>query len=92
LNALVDAVNTFHKSGELKLTIKIKPATRGDGMVVVIDDVSVSLPKAERPEVIYFIDRDANLSRANPAQAQLPLREVPAPDAPVTIREAATYE
>jgi hypothetical protein len=81
LNELVDAVNMYHKGGTLKLTVKIKPAHRGEGMVLVIDDVTMDLPEAERPEVIYFIDDDKNLSRANPAQPQLPLREVPRTEA-----------
>lgn len=87
MNELVDAVNTYHKGGSLTLTVKIKPAHRGEGMVLVIDDVTMKLPEAEREEILYFIDKDANLSRANPAQPELPLREVPRPDA-TTAKEA----
>lgn len=89
LNELVDAVNMFHKSGTLTLTIKIKPAHSGEGMVFVIDDVVNKPPEAERPQIIYFIDEDKNLSRANPAQPELPLREVPRPDT-TNAKEAQT--
>lgn len=79
LNELVDAVNSHHKAGTLTLKISVKPAHSGDGMVVVTDDVTVKLPESERVPVIYFVDGDANLSRANPAQPELALREVPPP-------------
>ena len=89
LNALVDAVNTHHKGGTLTLKVSVKPASKGDGMVVVSDDVTVKLPDGDRPEVIYFVDGDSNLSRANPAQPSLPLREVPQPDT-TAAKEAQT--
>lgn len=57
LNTVVDAVNTYHKAGSVTLTIKIKPAHRGEGMVLVIDDVTVKMPEAEREEILYFINK-----------------------------------
>lgn len=81
LNAVVDAVNVFHKGGSMTLTIKIKPAHRGEGMVLVVDEITTKVPEATPEESFYFVTGDANLSRANPAQPELPLREVPPPKA-----------
>lgn len=81
LNTVVDAVNVYHKGGSLTVTIKIKPAHRGEGMVLVVDEITTKVPEATPEESFYFVTGDANLSRANPAQPELPLREVPRPEA-----------
>lgn len=79
LNDLVDAVNCVGKGGTLTLVVKVQPASKhGEGSVLVADDVKVKLPQ-ERGEALYFVDADANLTRQNPAQPSLPLREVPRP-------------
>jgi hypothetical protein len=80
LNGLVDAVGTYAKQGTLTLKLTVKPASTNTPMVTVTDNIALSLPEAERPAVIYFVDDDSNLTRANPAQAELPLREVPRPE------------
>ena len=84
LNELVDAVNVHGKSGSLTLTVKVEPG--GSGTVLVTDDVVVKLPKPKREAATFFVDRNSNLTRANPDQPGLPLREVPAP--PSTLKEA----
>lgn len=79
LNELVDAVNCTGKGGTLTLIVKVQPASKhGEGSVLVADDVKVKLPQ-ERGEALYFVDRNSNLTRQNPAQPSLPLREVPRP-------------
>lgn len=90
LNELVEAVADTGKSGTLTLTLKVKPAGKAEGMVTIVDDVIVKPPKGERGEAIYFIDANHNLTRHNPAQQTLPLREVPAPEAPTAenLKEA----
>ena len=80
LNKLVDAVNMHHKGGTLTLKISVKPAANSSGTVVVADDVTLKAPQGERDAVIYFVDSDSNLSRANPAQHVMELREVPTPE------------
>ena len=91
LNDLVDAVNTHSRGGALTLKITVKPAGRHvDGTVVVADDVTVKLPEADRDEVLYFVDGDANLTRSNPAQPSLSLREVPRPNDRTEAKEASS--
>jgi hypothetical protein len=78
LNEVVDAVCLYGKAGELTLKLSVSPAARGGNTIVTVSDtVTAKPPRAPRPEVIFFVDGDRNLTRANPAQAPLPLREVP---------------
>ena len=77
-NALLESVSEVGKGGTLTLVIKVKPAGKGDHhMVVVSDTVTIKMPEGERGEAIFFVDDDFNLSRDNPRQPSLPLREVP---------------
>jgi hypothetical protein len=87
LNALVQAVQATGKGGEVVLKVKVKPAARAHDVVIVSDEVAVKLPQFDREEALFFVDKNANLSRKNPIQPDLPLREVPRPE-PVMLREA----
>lgn len=90
LNDLVDAVNCVGKGGTLTLTVRVNPASKhGEGSVLVSDDVKVKLPQ-ERGEALYFVDSDANLTRQNPAQPSLPLREVPRPQSTTEPKDLAS--
>lgn len=75
LAALVLAALEHGKAGALQLTIKVKP--NADGITVTVTDaVKATLPEGDRGAAIYFVDEEGNLSRRNPAQIELPLREV----------------
>ncbi|HEY3021859.1 MAG TPA: hypothetical protein VGJ32_16790 [Solirubrobacteraceae bacterium] len=80
LAELVAAVREHDKGGSLTLTVKVAP--NGES-VMVSDDVKVTPPKPARGASLFFADHQGNLSRRNPAQPELPLREVPADDADV---------
>lgn len=48
-----------------------------DGQTVMVSDkVKLTLPEGNRGAAIYFYDEAGNLSRQNPRQIELPLREV----------------
>jgi hypothetical protein len=80
LRDLIEAVNTTGKTGTLTLTIKAKPAGRNAfGNLIVTHEVKVKEPDNDRPESVWFVTPDGNLSRDNPAQQRLPLREVRKP-------------
>lgn len=75
---LVETVQERQKAGTLVLTVKVTP--NKDGVTVtVVDKVKLTVPDAERGAAIYFVDADGNLSRSNPNQTSLPLREVERP-------------
>ncbi|HET7486865.1 MAG TPA: hypothetical protein VFJ85_02985 [Acidimicrobiales bacterium] len=81
LNSLIEAVAEFGKSGSLTLAIKVAPTSKGDVVsVLVTDTITVKAPEGERPQSVFFVDGDANLTRQNPMSPQLPLREVPRTD------------
>ena len=75
---LVGAVAEHEKKGTLVLTITVTPNKDGQ-TVVVTDKVKVTLPEGNRGAAIYFFDADGNLSRRNPNQMEMPLKEVERP-------------
>jgi hypothetical protein len=89
LNELVQSAIAHGKGGELTLSVKVKPATKGAGnMLLVTADVKSKLPRGERPDALFYADRDGNLRRDNPDQLKFEgLREVPRPDT-ATPKEA----
>lgn len=70
------AVGEHEKVGTLTVTIKLEP--NGPGTVIVTDDLKTKVPEPARPASLFFTDAGGNLSRRNPRQPELPLREVPA--------------
>jgi hypothetical protein len=85
LRGLVAAVAEHGKPGDLTFVLKIKPASSGAETVFVTDEVRVKPPKGERPESLYFTDDEGTLTRSDPRQQPLPLRD--ADPAPTTLRE-----
>lgn len=76
LNDLIEAVTATGKAGKLTFTVSIKPE---GGMVVVRDEIEVKLPKPDRDPSLFFVDEDMNLTRDNPVQGRLALRDASAP-------------
>ena len=76
LRELVEAVVQHGKPGALTLTVKVSP-TKSYGQYEVVDEVKVKAPEPDRGASLFFADDRGNLSRSNPRQPELPLREVP---------------
>lgn len=70
LQQLVEAIDETGKQGKLSYTITIKPQ-KTEGMVVVTDIVTASLPRGERPESIAFIGPGFELLRTPADQPTL---------------------
>jgi hypothetical protein len=80
---LVAACLEHGRQGTLTLKVDVKPNKDGVTLLVT-DEVKVRAPEADRPPALFFADAHGNLSRSNPHQPELPVREVPArDDAPV---------
>lgn len=75
LHELVAAVRDTGKKGSLTLTLSIE-AMDEDTLVTVID-VATKVPKPPSKAAVFFVTDDGNLSRSDPKQTHLPLREVP---------------
>ena len=85
---LVAKVQETGKGGELVLKIKVKPATRGDvDKVTISDAITVTLPKPERGEDIFYLTEECELTRSHPRQQELALRDA-TPTAPTKFKEA----
>lgn len=77
---LVAAVTDEGKGGKITITIAIKPMGKGDGLEIGVD-VKSSPPK-QKPGVSIFFATPANdLTRQDPRQQSMELREV-APSSP----------
>lgn len=77
LAELVQSCVETGKKGKLVLTVAVVPAKDEDGTVQITDDVKVTVPKPDARPSVFFADDHGNLSRTNPRQGELPLREVP---------------
>lgn len=76
LNQVIEGVRSTGRAGELKLTLKITPAKKGDGEVVMLaDEIKTKVPK-EQASTLFFTTADNNLSRNNPRQGEMELKPV----------------
>lgn len=85
--ALVAACVEHGKPGSMALTVKVKP--NKDGVTVFISDhITVKKPLGERAETIFFTDDVGNVSRRDPRQIELPLRDASRPPADTRSAQA----
>ena len=79
ITALVQAVRETARKGELKLTISVRPATKGNVEALLLEDkVELKRPKPEKGASIFFSTAEGVLSRKDSRQPELTgLREVP---------------
>lgn len=77
LAELTAACMEHRKKGSLTLKVTVEPQ-KDKVTLFVSDEVSVKAPVADRPSALYFADDRGNLSRNDPRQLEIPLREVPA--------------
>ncbi|MFL0806711.1 MAG: hypothetical protein K6L60_05435 [Oceanobacter sp.] len=74
LSELVSACRMTNKVGEMNLKIKVRPD--GNGQYFLEDQLTSKAPKMERGKTLFFGTPDGNLTRTDPKQRSLPLREV----------------
>lgn len=73
----VKAVRDHGKAGNVTLNIKISPATRGDPrMLLIAPEVRHKAPQPDTVACLMFATSDGSLSRQDPDQRQLDLRQV----------------
>lgn len=66
----------LQKAGEITLKVKIAPTGEGQNSVFISDEVKAKPPEPPRPKALFFSDTKGNLSRRDPRQAELPLKDV----------------
>ncbi|WP_067184537.1 hypothetical protein [Microtetraspora niveoalba] len=77
LQDLVRAVVVNGKKGTFTLKVEVSPMKGDSTALVVAAQASISPPKGQPAEAVFFADRDNNLVRDDPNQIALPgLRRV----------------
>lgn len=90
---LVAQVRATGRSGELTLKLKIKPASKGDVNVLMLeDDIKVKYPQLERGGSIFFADDHQKLYRSDPRQRELELKTVEIPQESLRAVNSARAE
>lgn len=79
--ALVEVVNAVvehEKVGTLTLKIKVVPGGKGYSPTVTLTDaITLKVPEGAPESALFFVDDDGNLTRRDPNQPELGLREAP---------------
>lgn len=88
LAAVVAAVAEHGKPGSVMVTLNVKPSEM-PGAIVVSDDVKAKVPQPDKPASLFYSDDHGNLSRRDPRQPELPLREVAAGEIAAPIEKEA---
>jgi len=98
LRALVAAVQDTGKKGSLTITVGVEKMKGNDDALFTTIDVKAKLPFHAPKAAIFYADDDGRLSRTDPQQLALDLKDAPeAPearevpvDAPVEPRDAGS--
>ena len=88
LAEVVNAVIATGKKGALQLKLDINPASKGDAVVTVTDEIKKTVPQEKRTGTLMFATPSGSLQRQNPRQTDLPL--VSAPATPPTLQSTPT--
>lgn len=72
---LVAAVSDERKGGKITITVEVKPIGKSDGFEVGVD-IKASLPKVKPGVSIFFATPDNCLTRQDPRQQTMELREI----------------
>lgn len=78
LQKVVAAVDETGKAAKLIITLTVKPASKGQGAVVVTDKVQAKLPEMPVGETILFVTKENSLVPNDPRQKDLELKSVTA--------------
>jgi len=76
MSKVVAAVALTGKGGTLTITLKVKPATRGNSAVVLGDEIKTKEPKMQAMESFWFATPDGELAKDDPRQTQMALSVV----------------
>ena len=81
LNELGQALRNITDAAQLTgnpgcITLKILIAPTKSGAVEIMDDIKLTLPKAEKIGSLFFVGENGALVRNNPNQLEMPLRSI----------------
>lgn len=81
LHQLVRQCCETGRAGEVTYTLAVKP-TKSAEAVELTDKIGLKEPRNERGSSLFFVSATFDLTRNNPRQVPLDLREVPPPPIP----------
>ena len=73
-NELIQAVQHTNKPGKITIELEYKP--EGEGQLVIKSKMNKKLPQLPRGSSIFFVTPERNLTRLDPRQQQLELKQV----------------
>ena len=78
---LIQGVRLAGKAGTLTVKLTLKPAARGQGLVILNDQLNEKIPRVEVEESVWFATEDGRLTKDDPRQQRLDLKvhTTPAP-------------
>lgn len=76
LEKVVAAVDETGKTAKLVITLTLKPASKGQGAIVMSDKVEAKLPALPVGETILFVTNENDLVANDPRQKDLPLKSI----------------
>lgn len=91
LHELIAAVVETGRKGSLAVKFTIAPMKNSTHILVVDDQVALSLPAYDRETTVFFPDKHGNLSRKDPNQLEIPtVVAVPSPADPIALDKQGT--
>ena len=77
LAQVVNAVLATGKKGNLTLKLSVDPASKGDAVVTITDDIKVTIPREKKAGTLMFALPSGTLQRQDPRQTELKLEAAP---------------
>lgn len=89
LTELVAAVRATGRQGELVLRLRVKPASRGETVTLMVEDeCTLRMPKTDRPQTVFFASEENFLQRVDPRQKEMEFKTVAsAPVSPEQLKK-----
>lgn len=78
LAEVVNASLATGKKGAVWLKLDINPASKGDAVVTVTDEIKKTVPQEKRTGTLMFATPSGSLQRQDPRQGDLELKSTPA--------------
>lgn len=73
---VVNAVLATGKKGAVSLKLSIDPASKGDAVVTVTDEIKATIPQEKKMGTLMFALPSGTLQRQDPRQSELDLKSV----------------
>lgn len=90
LAKVVNAVLATGKKGSVTLKLNIDPASKGDAVVTITDDIKSTIPREKKAGTLMFALPSGTLQRQDPRQTELSLTAVPKSEVTTTLAAVPT--